>query len=265
MTFLDIGIIDILDIFVVAFLLYQVYMLIKGTAAIKIFTGIATLYLIWLIVGALKMQLLSTILGQVMGLGVIALLIVFQQEIRKFAIYISNKYLSKLDFSTELIFKRIIKNKSDVKVWAIVKACIKFSKTKTGALIAITRKSELLNLIDSGITLNADTSSILLENIFDKASAMHDGAIIITNDKIIAAKCILPVSDKKSLPENFGLRHRAAYALAQQSDSVIITVSEETGGISLFEDGKFTKDISAGDLIKNLEEQFVSKINLRNA
>jgi len=247
MTFLDIGIIDIIDILVVAFLLYQVYSLIKGTAAIKIFTGIATMYLIWLIVRALKMQLLSTILGHVMGLGVIALLIVFQQEIRKFAIYISNKYLSGFDFSPNSFFKKVIKSKEDLKIWAIVKTCVKFSKHKTGALIAITRKSELLPYIDSGIKLNADTSSTLLETIFHKHSPIHDGAVIITDDKIIAARCILPVSDNKKLPERFGLRHRSAHGLAQQSDAIIITVSEETGQISIFDNDKYSIDVSPSD------------------
>lgn len=258
MTFLDIGIIDLIDILVVAFLLYQVYNLIKGTAAIKIFTGIAAIYLIWLIVRALKMQLLSTILGQVMGLGVIALFIVFQQEIRKFAIYISTRYLSGFDFSPNSFFKKVIKNKEDVKIWAIVKICVKFSKHKTGALIVITRKSELLPYIDSGIKLNADTSSTLLETIFHKNSPIHDGAVIITDDKIIAARCILPVSDNKKLPERFGLRHRSAHGLAQQSDAIIITVSEETGQISIFDEDKYSIDVSPAELKDTLERNFMN-------
>lgn len=259
MTFLDIGIIDLIDILVVAFLLYQVYNLIKGTAAIKIFTGIAAIYLIWLIVRALKMQLLSTILGQVMGLGVIALFIVFQQEIRKFAIYISTRYLSGFDFSPNSFFKKVIKNnKEDVKIWAIVKACVKFSRLKTGALIVITRKSELLSYIDSGIKLNADTSSTLLETIFFKNAPIHDGAVIITDDKIIAARCILPLSENKKLPERFGLRHRSAHGLAQQSDAIIITVSEETGQISIFDEDKYSIDVSPAELKDALERNFMN-------
>ena len=257
MTFLDIGIIDIIDIFLVAFLFYQVYMLIKGTVAIKIFTGVAALYLIWLLVKALNMQLLSTILGQVMGVGVIALLIVFQQEIRKFFMLFSNKYLSKFDFSFDKTFGFLIKEEPKVKVWSIVKACVNLSKTKTGALIAISQKSDLLSFIETGVIIDAETSTQLLENIFFKNSPLHDGALIITNNKIKAAKCILPVSEKINLPEDFGLRHRSAYGLSEQTDAVIVTVSEETGFISVFQNENYKREISITKLRKILEKEFL--------
>ncbi len=258
MSFIKIGIIDIIDIFVVSFLLYQVYNLIKGTVAIKILSGIAAIYLIWLLVKALKMQLLSTILGNIMGVGAIALLIVFQQEIRKFAIFISNKYISKFDFSIKSIFSGVLKPNPEVKIWAIIKAVIKLSQSKTGGLIVITGKSELHGLVDTGIKLNADTSSILIENIFSKNTPLHDGAIIITNDKIIAAKCILPLSQKTDIPEGFGLRHRSALGLSEQTDSVIITISEETGKITIFKEEKYYTDLKPSDLKKYLENEFDS-------
>lgn len=257
MGFLKIGILDIIDILVVAFLLYQVYILIKGTVAIKIFTGVALIYLIWLIVKALKMQLLSTILGHVMGVGVIALLIVFQQEIRKFAIFISNKYISRFDFSLSLLFSNTTKLKSDVKVWAIVKATIRLSKTKTGGLIVITKRYDLFSQIETGIKLNADTTSLLIENIFAKNTPLHDGAVIITNEKIIAAKCILPVSQNKNLPEEFGLRHRSAFGLSEQTDAIIIAISEENGKISVFKHENYTLEIKAPELMKFLEKEFL--------
>ncbi len=259
MTFLDIGILDIIDIVLVAFLLYQVYMLIKGTAAIKIFSGIAAMYLVWLIVKALNMQLLSTILGQIMGVGVIALLIVFQQEVRNFFLLISNKYLSNIDFSFKNVFSSFIKKEPEVKVWSIVKACVTFSKNHIGALITITKESELQPYIETGIKLNADTSVQLLESIFFHNNPLHDGSVIISKDKIKAAKCILPVSENKELPSEFGLRHRSAHGLAEQTDSVVIVVSEETGFISLFKSGTFKFNIKTTELRKELENEFLTE------
>lgn len=233
-------------------------MLIKGTAAIKIFSGIAVMYLLWLIVKALNMQLLSTILGQIMGVGVIALLIVFQQEIRNFFLLITNKYLSNFDFSFNKIFSSFIKKEPEVKVWSIVKACVSFSKNYTGAIIAITRESELNSYIETGVKLNADTSVQLLESIFFHNNPLHDGSVIITNEKIKAAKCILPVSKNTNLPDDFGLRHRSAYGLTEQADSIVIVVSEETGYISLFKSGNYIVNIKTTELRKELESEFLN-------
>lgn len=235
------------------------YFLIKGTAAIKIFTGIALLYLIWLLVQALDMKLISTILGHVMGVGVIALLIVFQQEIRKFFTLISNKYLSNFDFRIAKIFPFIKYEDPEVKVWAIVKACTNLSGTKTGALITITRESELLTIIDTGIQIIGETSSQLISNLFFKNSPLHDGAVIIKRDKIVAAACILPVSEHNMKSENFGLRHRAALGLTEQTDAVVIVVSEESGEISLFFDSGYQKNINTTQLRKQLESLFLPK------
>ena len=166
MTFLDIGIIDILDIFLVAFLFYQIYNLVKGTAAIRIFVGIAMFYLIWLLVKVLDMQLLSTILGHVMGVGVIALLIVFQQEIRRFFMILGTKYLSNINYSIDKFFSYVVKKESDLKIDIIIQACENLASTNTGALIAISKRSELSSFAESGVILNADTSSSLIESIF---------------------------------------------------------------------------------------------------
>jgi len=232
--------------------------LIKGTAAIKIFTGIAVLYLVWLTVRAFDMILISSILGHVMGVGVIALLIVFQQEIRKFFMLLSNKYLSRINFSFKNILPFFKDEEPSVKVWSIVKACTSMSKSKTGALIVISRESELYSILETGIRLDANTSSQLLNNLFFKNSPLHDGAVVIKNDKIVSAACILPVSDRDVRHEDFGLRHRAALGLVEQTDAVVIVVSEQTGNITLFYSSAYQKDISITDLRKKLEYFFLS-------
>ena len=205
------------------------------------------------------MKLISSILGQVMGVGVIALLIVFQQEVRKFFMLMSNKYLSKFDFSLKKMFPFINDDEPEVRVWSIVKASTNLSKEKTGALIAITRESELLSIIETGIGLNADTSSQLISNLFFKNSPLHDGALIIKKDKIVAAGCILPLSEQNISTDNFGLRHRAALALAEQSDAVVIVVSEESGEISLFNNAGYQKDITITQLRRQLESIFLNE------
>ncbi len=233
--------------------------MIKGTQAIKIFIGIAFLYLIWLLVKALDMKLISSILGHVMGVGVIALLIVFQQEVRNFFMLITNKYLSKFDFSIKNILPFIKSEEVEVKVWSIVKACNNLSKQKTGALITIAQESELPMIIETGLIINADTSSLLIESIFFKNNPLHDGSIIIKKQKIIAAGCILPVSKQEFNIKDFGLRHRAAMGISEQTDAVVIVVSEETGGISLFQNSEFKRNLSAVELRKTLEGIFLNK------
>lgn len=194
-----------------------------------------------------------------MGVGVIALLIVFQQEIRKFFMLITNKYLSNFDFSIKNVLPFIKSDEPEVKVWSIVKACTNLSKQKTGALITIAQESELPVIIETGLKINADTSSLLIENLFFKNSPLHDGSIIIKKNKIIAAGCILPVSKEEFNIKDFGLRHRAAMGICEQTDAVVIVVSEETGGISLFQNAEFKRDISAVDLRKTLEGIFLKK------
>ncbi len=256
MTFLNIGITDIIDIFLVAFLFYQVYMLIKGTTAIKIFTGIAVFYLIWLIVKALNMQLISSILGHVIGVGVMAILIVFQQEIRKFFIYISTKYLTRFDMRISKIWHNLQTDEINFDINEIVKACEICSKTKTGALIVMRRESDLFTVLETGQRINGILSASLLLTIFKKNSPMHDGAVIIKNNIVEASKCVLPLSVNRNLPESFGLRHRSAMGISEQSDAVTIVVSEETGGISMFYESRFRHIKDATDLAQNIALKF---------
>ena len=253
--FITFRVLDIIDILLVAFLLYQIYMLIRGTVAINIFIGIFVLYMIWLVVKVLNMELLSSILGQIIGVGVIALIIVFQQEIRRFLLFIGTRYLSKNRFSIEnWLFPKQQSLVAPVNIDAIVKACRNMSETKTGALIVIARKSELQFYVDTGDTIDAETSSRLIENIFFKNSPMHDGALIIVNDKIKAARCILPVTENLNLPAHFGMRHRAALGITEHTDALVVLVSEETGKISFGVEGDIKYGISSMELRQLLED-----------
>ncbi len=259
MAFLNIGLIDILDIVLVAYLFYKLYQLLKGTVAINIFVGILTFWAVWWIVKALDMQLLSTILGQFIGVGVIALIIVFQQELRRFFLLIGSEYLSNVNLSIENVFSKILKNPEEVKVYSIAVSCISMAKKKTGALIVISDDSRLENYSESGTLIDSETSGILLESIFFKNSPLHDGAVIIVKDKIHAAGCILPVSKSKGLPSKYGLRHRSALGISEVTNALAITVSEETGKISYFKNGKIFPEIQGTDLRKILENEFLKR------
>lgn len=256
-TFITIRVLDVIDVLLVAYLMYQVYMLIRGTVAMNIFIGILSFYLLWIIVKALEMQLLGNILGQVIGVGVIALIIVFQQEIRRFLIFIGNQYFSRNRLSLERVIPINITPQPKVKIKSIIKAVINMAKTKTGALVVIARKSELTVYAETGDSLNAETSSRLIESIFNKNSPLHDGALIIHGDRIVAARCVLPVSENLNLPPNYGLRHRAALGLSENTDALTIIVSEQTGKISLAESGKLLTDVGVKELMSKLDLEFV--------
>lgn len=262
MGFLTFRILDLIDILVVAFLLYEVYMMIKGTVAINVFVILFTSYLLWLLVRALNMQLLGTIMGQVMGVGVVAVIIVFQQELRRFFIMVSNNYFSQKTFSLESLFTIFSRKEpaTRVRISQIVTACRHMAMTKTGAIIAIAKNSELNTYADTGEQINADTSSRLLETIFFKNSPLHDGAAIIDRNKIYAAGCVLPISSNRNLPKALGLRHRAALGLSETTDAFIIIVSEETGYMAYAQYGKIFNEITPEKLTKKLREEFPGKV-----
>ena len=255
-TFIHIRLLDIIDIFLVALLFYQLYMLIRGTVAYSITLGIAAIYIFWWIVRAMQMELLSTILGSVLGVGVIALIIVFQQEIRRFLIYVGSRYVDGNRISFEKILNISFETKSQVKIRSILKAVMQFSLEKTGALIVIKKKSNLDMFAQTGDVLNAETSSRLFIAIFNKTSPLHDGAVIVENDKVRAARVILPVTEKMDLPPEYGLRHRAGLGISEITDSLVIIVSEETGQISISENGILQKNIPSRILRQKLEEDF---------
>lgn len=255
-TFIEIRVLDVIDVLLVAYLMYQVYILIRGTVAMNIFIGILSFYLLWIIVRALDMQLLGSILGQIIGVGVIAMIIVFQQEIRRFLIYIGNQYFSRNRLTLEKVIPINITPHPKVKIKSIIKAVINMAKSKTGALVVIARKSELTVYAETGDSLNAETSSRLIESIFNKESPLHDGALIINGDRIVAARCVLPISENLNLPPNYGMRHRAALGLSENTDALTIIVSEQTGKVSIAESGKLLTDVGAKELMSKLDLDF---------
>ena len=237
--FIEFSLLDILDILLVATLLYYIYKLLKGTVAINIVIGIAFIFLIWKITQALKMEMLSGILGYLLSGGVIALIIVFQQEIRKFLLMIgTTNFTNKRSFLKQLKFLQT-EIGSDIDTETIIEACRKMSKTKTGVLIVIERTNSLDFLVNSGDKMNALLNEALLQSIFYKNSPLHDGALIIRDNYIVATRVILPISDSTKIPARFGLRHRAAIGVSEKTDAVCLLVSEETGEISYIKVGGF--------------------------
>ena len=253
MDFLKIGIIEIIDIALVAILIYQLYKLVKGTVAINIFIGLAANYLLWKLVSAIHFQLLSEILGQFIGVGVIILAIVFQQELRRFLIMIGkgkiikNKGLLKFNF--------VVDADNNLNISAIVNACQDMSSTKTGAIMILTQIDDLAIFAESGVEMNASISEPMIKSIFYKNSPLHDGAVIIRENKIISARSVLPVSNSNEIPGYLGMRHRAAIGITEESDAIAIIVSEETGEVSYAKEGEFFNKIT----IKQLEV-FLNKI-----
>lgn len=249
--FLELRWIDILDILLVGYLVYQIYKLIKGSVAVKIFIGIISIYIIYKIVDSLGMQMLSGLLGQFVGVGGLAALILFQQEIRKILLLIG-----KSSFLTDDgIFRNIFSsssNQDDLKIQPVVEAAKVMSQTHSGGLIVLTRSTELKFYAETGETLDALVSKQLLISIFLKNSPLHDGAVIIAKGRIKAARCILPVSENRDLPPNFGLRHRSALGLSELTDAVVLVISEETGQMSIAHDGILEHNLNTNDLREKL-------------
>ena len=231
LLFISIRWLDVVDIFLVAVLIYQLYKLVKGTVAIRIFLGILAIYLLWKLVSALSMELLSEILGQFIGVGVLALIIVFQQEIRRFLLLVG----SQSPFAGAGMINKIVKwskaagEEEETDINAVVRACYNMSRDKVGALIVIATDTELKYHASTGDEIDARLSAALIESIFFKNSPLHDGGAIVFKNRITAARCILPVSDNPKIPANFGLRHRAAVGITESSTAMAVVVSEENG------------------------------------
>ncbi len=247
LNFIDFRWYDLADIILVAILLYTTYKLLKGTAATNILVGIVAVFLIWKVVNALQMTMLTEILGAFISGGFIALIIIFQPEIREFLFTLGTttfweKYSSRLGF-----MQKFFKESYELDIDPIVVACNRMSEIKQGALIVVTRQNELQEPVASGQLVDAIISVRLIENIFFKNSPLHDGAMIITNNRIKAASCILPVT-KKHLKSSAGLRHRAAVGITESSDAIAILVSEETGNISYSIKGEIRYNIQPSRL-----------------
>ena len=236
---LNFSIIDVIDVILVAFLLYYVYKLVKGTVAINIFIGIVIIYLIWKLTQALQMQLLSNILGGFMTAGMFALIVVFQQEIRKFLLMIgSTNFGQRRKFFKQLKFLKT-DTFTETNVEAIISACNRMSLSKTGALIVLERNNSLDFLTNTGDEMNIKVTQPIIESIFFKNSPLHDGAVIIDNNIVKATRVILPINNEKNIPERFGLRHRAAIGISEKTDALALVVSEETGQVSYIKNGEF--------------------------
>ncbi|PVW16399.1 diadenylate cyclase CdaA [Marixanthomonas spongiae] len=253
MEFLDLRIIDIIDILLVAFLLYYLYKLIKGTVAINIFIGIVIIIGISELTKLLQMELLSKILGGFLGVGMFALIVVFQQEIRKFLLMVGSTNLN----ARKRFFKqfRLLSKEAGIttNIRALIDACRSMSEKKMGALMVIQRNNSLDFVKNSGDEMNIEVNKPIIESIFFKNSPLHDGAIIIENNTITATRVILPVSNDRNIPLRFGLRHRAAVGISEKTDAVCLVVSEENGQISYLKDGEFVMYNELEDLAKQLE------------
>jgi uncharacterized protein (TIGR00159 family) len=248
-----------IDIALVSFLLYQVYKLLKGSVAIKIFLGFLSIYLMYLLVRALRMELLSSILGQFMGVGVIAAIIIFAPEIRKFLLMIGRSSLLSDDNAwKDVLFFWRKKDNESFNITPIIDASKTLAGSNTGALMVISRSTELKFYAESGDILDAELSKRLLVSIFNKYSPLHDGAVIIHNGKIKAARCILPVTERE-VPAQFGLRHRAGIGMSEATDSIILIVSEETGQISMAKNGKILHNMSFQEVRETLNDYLNSQ------
>lgn len=255
--FLDFRFIDFVDIIVVGLLLYYVYKLLRGTVAINIFMGIVIIFVIWKVTQMLGMELLSGILGQFIGVGFFALVIVFQQEIRKFLLVIGSANLTRhRNFFKKITFLKSSQISSSVRqtVETLVSTCRKLGEDSTGALIILERNQSLEFVKNSGDKMNAELNQPILESIFYKNSPLHDGAIVIEGNYIVATRVILPVISQSVIPKRFGLRHRAAISITEKTDATALVVSEETGKISYIKNGDFVLFNTDEDLTKMIEQ-----------
>ena len=260
LLFIQIGFSDILDILLVAYLLYAIYKLVKGSVAINILAGLLLIFFIWKMVDLANMRMLSEILNQFISVGVLALIIVFQPEIRRFLILLGKQASKSLRNNKQrriTQFFSTAQNK-EIDIDEIVKACENMAAEKTGALIVITRYNTLDDQIKTGQELEALLSAPLIESIFYKNNPLHDGAIIIMENRIKAARCVLNITENNSFPADYGLRHRAAAGISEQTDAMAIIVSEQTGKISLADGGVMNFDMSSIELKRTLMNEFSS-------
>lgn len=255
--FLEVSWVDFIDIGLVAVLLYQVYKLIRGSIAVNIFLGILALYLVYLIVRAAQMELLTTILGQFMGVGVLATIILFQQEIRKFLLVIGRS----TEFNRESLIKSFTnwrpRQKDEFDIREVIEAAKTLKATRTGALIVFSRDSGLKFYVETGDSVDSVVSRRILLSIFNKNSPLHDGAIIIHKGKIKAARCVLPVSENDHLPPQFGLRHRSAIGMSESTDTLLLAISEETGRLILARNGVYLKGLK----LKQVEQKILEYLH----
>ncbi len=251
-----IGIKDIIDILIIALLLFYIYRMMKNSGTLSLFYGVLVFFAIWVLASEIfDLRLTGSILDKFMSIGLIVLVILFQDQIKRFLIDIGSH--GKLSYFRRLFKHENRDDKGHARVMAVVYACMSMSKSKTGALIVFQRKMPLTDYEKTGDIIDANVNVRLIENIFFKNSPLHDGAMIIADQRIKSVGCILPVSHDMHIPKELGLRHRAALGMSQETDAVCVIVSEETGGISVAKDGAITVKISAPDLEHILSSSLV--------
>lgn len=251
----NIGIIDVIDLLLVSFLLYQLYKLVKGTTAINVFLGILSIYVFYKLTEFIGLRLLSGLLGHFFSFGVLILVIVFQQEIRRFLLVIGKTGIGDIPYQLKR-FLNINRKEATLSLkWVeIEKALLRMASSKTGALIILCDKSDIKSFEGTGVKLNAELTQELIENIFFKNSPLHDGAVYVVGSRLKEAKIVLPLSDSSDLPSDVGMRHRAAIGVTELYDVFAIIVSEQTGGISYAYKGKLVRNISVDLLRKRYKE-----------
>lgn len=256
--FINITIIDIIDIILVGLLIYQLFKIIRGTAAINIFLGIILLYIAWIVFTALNMSLISSILGQILGVGVIALIILFQQEIRRFLLHLGSRYVndSKFGKTIKKLFRTQQTEIQNNSLDELTQACNRMSQTKTGALIVLEHYSSLEFIVETGDRIDSVINRRIIENIFFKNTPLHDGAMVIFNNRITAARCTLPITENPNIPPQYGMRHRAGVGMTEQTDADVVVVSEETGNISFITNGEIKTMNSISELRLAIENSY---------
>lgn len=249
--FLEFGLKDFIDILLVALMLYYINRLMRESRSLNVFVGVLIFIVVWVFVAhIIEMKLLGTILDKLVSVGVIAIIVIFQEDIRKFLYNLGAHQRVRAVLSLFSTKHDITADSVELKrsIIPIVMACLSMSKNKVGALIVIQKMAPLTDIVSTGETVNADINQRLIENIFFKNSPLHDGAMIIADRRIKAAGCILPVSHNLDIPKSLGLRHRAALGMSQESDALCVIVSEETGNISIAFQGSFRLRLSAEEL-----------------
>ena len=242
--FLQLSIADILDILLLGLIIFFLFRWIRGSSAMSIFVAIVSLYVIRVMVSAFNMRLMTAIMDMVLDVGVLALIVIFQPEIRKFLIRLGNRYMNS-NQGRAIINKILGKSTPSALtnteiVNDLTEACQRMSEDKTGALIVLTHKNPLDDVISTGDKIDAIIHPRLITNLFFKNSPLHDGALVVANNRIVAARCTLPITENKNIPARYGMRHKAAIGITEESDADVIVVSEETGRISFVRGGQVT-------------------------
>lgn len=247
--FLELSLMDILDMFLVALIIFILFKWIRGSSAMSIFIAIISLYLIRVLVSAFNMKLMNAMMEMVLDVGMIALIVIFQPEIRRFLMRLGNRYMESTSGRrlAGMVFGKKVGNLDSEAVNEVTEACRRMAEDKTGALIVIKHKIALSDVINTGDKIDAGIHRRLLMNLFFKNSPLHDGALVISGDRIVAARCTLPITERTNIPASYGMRHKAAIGITEESDADAIVVSEETGRISFVKGGNVT-------VIQNINE-----------